>query len=144
MRLVTQSDLNVTELPGIWHCRYWFPSNTHDGEDVSEYYVRIDQTADGFTLHSLPNRLKAYLQAHFTVESNLATGMWLENTSPTGEFGGMIYSGVFQLIIAEDAKSLHGRWVGIGRETDGSGAHIYEGRWEIDYAGAAEADVPAL
>jgi hypothetical protein len=142
MGLVTNSNMQVDDFPGIWHCRYWFPSNSHTGEDVSEYYVRIEHAADGFVLHSLPNKLEAYIQAHFTTDTNLATGIWLEDTSPHGEFKSMVYSGVFQVIIAEDLKRMVGAWVGVGREVDHP--EIYEGRWEIEYASETVDDLPQL
>ena len=141
MGLVTNSSMQVKDLPGIWRCRYWFPSNTHPGEDISEYRVRIERTGDGFVLHSLPNEEGAYMQAHLTVESNLATGTWLEDTAPNGEFKGMVYSGVFQLIIDEDMKHMIGSWVGVGR--GGGTPKIYDGRWEIDYLGENEAALTA-
>jgi len=47
MGLVTNSNLKVDNFPGTWSCRYWFPSNNHPGEEVSEYYVRIERAADG-------------------------------------------------------------------------------------------------
>lgn len=142
MGFVTESKLQVGQLAGIWHCRYWYPSTTHPGEDVSEYYVCIEHGADGYSLHSLPNRLEAYLQAHFTTDTNLATGTWLENTSPHGAFEGLLYGGVFQLIIADDQKRMSGAWVGVGR--GGSQPKVYEGRWEIRYAGAELTDLPPL
>jgi hypothetical protein len=94
---------------------------------------------DGFVLHSLPNKIGAYMQGHFTVDTNLVTGVWLENTAPQGEFQGMIYSGVFHLIIAEDQKRMGGMWVGVGRG-DGN-PKIYDGRWELAYAGDTAPDL---
>jgi hypothetical protein len=131
MQLVTQSNLRVDSFAGIWRCRYWYPSNKHLGEDVSEYEVLIDTQNGEFAVHSLPNTLQAYMQARFSVLSNLATGSWLENTSPHGDFQGLIYSGAFQLIIDEDAKRMAGKWVGIGRGDPSP--KIYDGRWEIEY-----------
>lgn len=142
MGLVTQSNLHVIDFPGVWHCRYWFPSNTHPGEDVSEYYARILRGKNGFTLYSLPNTIDAYLQAHFAVDSNLATGSWLEDTSPEGEFGGMVYSGVFQVIISEDVRQMTGCWVGVGKSA--GVPQLYNGRWEITYLGETTKGLPEL
>src|SRR5260221_316931 len=119
MGLVTNSNLHVEALPGIWHCRYWYPSNNHPGEEeVSEYYVQIERAADGFVLHSLPNKVEAYMQAHFTADANIAIGTWLENTSPRGEFNGMVYNGVFSVIVDDGLKHMVGRGAGVGREAD--------------------------
>lgn len=127
---------------GVWHCRYWFPSNNHSGDDVSEYYARIDRSGKAFVLHSLPNKLEAYMLARFTLDNNVATGTWLENTSPHAEFQGMIYSGAFQLFLDQAQTHMAGHWVGVGR--DGANPKIYHGRWDVAYAGATDADVPPL
>lgn len=124
----------MSAFPGTWHCCYYFPSNTHAGEDISEYDVRIDRKGDGFVLHSLENDEKSYMLARFTVEANMATGTWLENTSPHGEFKGMVYSGVFQLLISDDMRRMTGKWVGVGREV--TGPQIYAGRWELELSAA--------
>ncbi len=142
MGLVTDSNLQIENLPGIWLCRYWYPNNTGGSEAVSQYYVKIERATDGFVLHSLPNRLSAYLQAHFTTDTNLATGTWLEDTSPRGEFKGMMYNGVFHVIVADDLKHMSGKWVGVGREVDHP--EIYSGRWEIDYIGDSAEGLPEL
>lgn len=139
MGLVTKSDMHVEELPGIWRCCYYFPSNVHSGDDVSAYYVRIEPNEHAFVLHSLPNKLAAYLQGRFEVTDNLATGVWLEDTSPDGEFKGMLYGGVFQVIIDEDQRRMSGNWVGAGK--DKQAPKIYDGRWEMEYAGD---DIDAL
>src|ERR1700716_3349855 len=93
-----------SKFSGIWHCCYWYPSNTHEGEDVSEYYARIDPKGKGFVLHSLPNEEESYMLARFTVDNDLVTGTWQENTSPHGEFKSVIYSGAFQLLMDEEQK----------------------------------------
>lgn len=142
MKLVTSSNMQVGPLSGIWRCSYYFPSNTHNGDDASSYYVRLERTQDGFVLHSLPNAQSAYIQAHCTLDANLATGVWLENTAPQGEFQSKMYSGVFQVIISDDQKHMEGRWVGIG--SDHGRQKIYEGAWEITYAGEVLKDLPEL
>jgi hypothetical protein len=142
MKLVTNSTMRITSLPGVWRCVYYFPSNTHDGEDMSAYYVRFEPAAEGLVLHSLPGKSGSYMQAHCTVDANILTGVWLEDTSPKGEFAGKLYSGVFQVIVDESLKHMKGNWVGIG--SDSGRQKIYEGRWEIDYAGESPESLPEL
>ncbi len=142
MGLVTGSDMHIRSLPGVWCCAYYFPSNTHEGEDASEYYVRLERTQDGFVLHSLPNDTASYIQAHCTLDANLATGVWLENTAPKGEFEGKMYSGVFQVIVDDTMRRMVGNWVGIGN--DHGEQEIFEGRWEIAYAGESLEGLPEL
>src|SRR6266699_1735286 len=107
MGLVTNSKLRVDNLPGIWRSRRWYPNTKHNGrEDISEHYVRIDKAADGFVIHSLPDKSGSYLQAHFEVDTNLASGTYMEDTSPPGDWMGMTYKGAFQFIVSDDLKRL--------------------------------------
>src|SRR5438874_346175 len=82
--------LPIEALPGIWRSRCWYPNTKHDNrEDTSEHYIRIDRAADGFVIHSLPDKSGSYLQAHFVTDTNLATGTYIEDTSPSGDWVGM-------------------------------------------------------
>lgn len=119
---------------GIWRSSYWYPSNNHDGEDVSEYLVVVHQRGHKLVFESLPNSIDAHITINMTVEGRLATGHWLENTSPHGEFEGMVYSGAMQLLVSRDGRQMDGQWVGVGREklTDDSyEPHIYNGKWQL-------------
>lgn len=116
---------------GTWHCRYWYPSNHHDGEEISEYYGKLHQADDQLVFESLPNKTESYMLLHLTVDGVLATGTWQENTSPHGESKGVIYSGAVQLIIADDKKHVEGKWVGVGHDYGLHKPRIYDGRWEL-------------
>jgi hypothetical protein len=121
-------------LSGIWHCRYWYPSNNHDGEDISEYMVDLHQKDNKLTMTSLPTDDGSYMTVKLSVVGDLATGSWIENTAPEKEFKGMIYSGALQLIISEDGQRMEGKWVGNGREKIGENEYeqrIYTGKWEL-------------
>jgi hypothetical protein len=125
---------------GIWRCSYWYPSNNHDGEDVSEYYVNVRKKGDNkLVLESLPNETEAYMLVKLTVDGDLAAGSWEEHTAPKGEFQGMIYSGVLQLVVSPDKEHMEGMWVGVGRDHESNTARIYTGRWEL--ARSAHPDV---
>lgn len=125
---MTQQD----SFSGTWHCRYWYPSNQHDGEDVSEYTAIIHQDGDTLVLASQPNAEGSYMIARIRVEGDLVTGTWQENTSPDGEFKGAMYSGAFQLLLDETQSTMEGKWVGVGQE-EGK-RKIYTGRWQITRA----------
>jgi hypothetical protein len=125
------------EFSGIWYCGYSYPSNQHKGEDISEYYAVIHQRGSKLVLQSLPNQEGSTLTLKMTVDGDLASGYWEEGTSPTGEFGGAIYSGVVQLLISKDNKRMTGKWVGIGQDNGKRG--IYNGEWTMHRAGAKEA-----
>jgi hypothetical protein len=121
---------------GIWRCCYWFPSNNHDGEDISEYYATIHQRGNKLILESLPNIEESYLILRLTLDGDVATGTWQESTSPHGEFKGMVYSGALQLMIDKDHNRMEGKWAGVGKDHELRKARVYTGRWEIVRAGA--------
>ena len=125
---MTNATSNGTTFAGTWQCRYWYPSNTHDGEDISEYEVTINQTGNKLVLQSLPNKEESYMLARLVVDGDVVTGTWQENTSPHGEFAGLIYSGAVQLLLDKARDRMEGKWVGVGQE-DGK-KKIYAGRWE--------------
>jgi len=122
----------ANKFSGLWYCRYWYPSNDHPGEDISEYCARIEPSGRQFVLHSLSDMGEtkgAYMLARFSVDDTVVTGSWLENTSPQGSFKGAMYSGVFQLLLDETATRIVGKWTGIGQEQ--GKMQVYTGRWEI-------------
>lgn len=134
--------MSAHQFSGIWRSRYWYPSNNHEGEDVSEYLVEVHQRGNKLTLQSLPNEIDAHLTVNLVVDGKLATGNWTENTAPGGEFQGMVYSGALQLLVGDDGHSLEGRWVGVGREKLPDGdfePQIYSGRWQLVRTSRTEA-----
>ncbi|HEX8182493.1 MAG TPA: hypothetical protein VF575_02720 [Candidatus Saccharimonadales bacterium] len=125
---MTQQD----DVSGIWNCRYWYPSNAHPGEEeVSEYEVHAEQTGNQLILQSIPNATDSYILIRLIIDGVYASGSWTENTSPSGEFAGMIYSGVVQLLIDNDGQRMRGKWVGVGRDLVRQQPDVYEGRWEL-------------
>jgi hypothetical protein len=121
---------------GIWRCSYWYPSNNHDGDDVSEYYVNVRRKPSGqLVMESLPNESGAYILVTLKIDDNIATGSWEEHSSPTGEFKGMIYSGVMQLLVGPSRQTMTGLWVGVGRDRKANAAKMYSGKWKLVRAG---------
>lgn len=122
---------DIQDYSGTWHCSYWYPSNQHEGEDVSEYDVIAEQTGSQLVLQSVPNNQDSYILVRLMIDGVLAAGSWTENTEPAGEFAGMIYSGVIQLIIDADKKRMSGQWVGVGRDMQKQVPGVFGGRWEF-------------
>lgn len=115
---------------GTWQCKYWYPSNTQPGtEEISQYTGTFRRQDNQLVYESQPNKENSYMFVRMNVDGDLATGNWHESTSPTGEFEGAIYSGVFQALIDNAGDTIDGKWVGIGQE-DGK-RQIYTGRWQF-------------
>lgn len=123
-----------SDLSGLWHFCYWYPSNNHEGDDPSEYEMRAIQKGKDVVLESLPNDIDAYMLVRLHLDDDVATGTWHETTSPHGEFKGMSYSGAGQLLLDAQKKRLEGNWAGIGLDRATGKAKMYTGRWEITRA----------
>jgi hypothetical protein len=132
--MVDTQDTDKTQtntFAGLWHCTYWYPSNTGSGDDPSEYRMKSYQTGDTVVLESVPNEEGSYMLVRLHVDDDIATGNWHETTSPTGEFKGAIYSGAGQLTVDPDTRRMEGQWAGAGFDHDEQKMRIYSGRWEI-------------
>ena len=117
---------------GSWHIRYWYPSNDNPGtEETSEYNAAATQTGHEVVFQSTPTDDGSYLLLKLSVDNVYAAGSWTEDTAPKGQFGGMIYSGVVQLIVEDDGRKLRGIWAGVGREVETNQPDVYSGRWEM-------------
>ena len=120
-----------SEFSGTWRCQHWWPSNNHDGEDTSICDVRAEQTGRTVVFQSLPNEHDEYLLIRLKIDGDFANGSWTENAATDGEFSGKLYNGLLSMIIADDRKSITGKWVGIGRDVVLDKPDVFTGRWEF-------------
>jgi hypothetical protein len=58
----------------------------------------------------------------------IATGNWIEQTSPTGYYQGATYHGTLQLVINPMGRAMSGRWVGFGKNFK-----VNSGEWELTW-----------
>ena len=124
---MTQSN----DFSGTWRFCYWWPSNNKPGtEEPSEYVGKIQKRGDELIFESHPNEEKSYMFVRMTVDGDLVTGTWHEDTSPTGEFKGAQYSGAFQVLRNPENTIMNGKWAGIGGEAEGK-RDIYTGRLQF-------------
>lgn len=122
------------DFSGKWECSHWYPSNNHDGDDVTKHIMNANQTGNRITMTSMQPKHGSYLTVRLNIEDGLATGAWQETTTQESEFHGITYSGAMQLIISDDGQHMDGKWVGIGREKLDDGSYeprIYTGKWEL-------------
>jgi hypothetical protein len=117
---------------GTWHSTYWYPSNTHPGEDTSEYDVIAKKAGNQLVLQSKPTDNGAYILIRLSFDDDIATGTWHETTAPEGSFKGTVYSGALQLIISKDGETMEGKWVGIGRDYERNRPDIFTGKWNLN------------
>lgn len=130
--MATTND-DISNFTGTWRCRYWFHNTKHDNrEDLSEYQVTIEPSGKGFTLHSVSGKGElpgSQLEGRFIVEGDRLMGTWQENTSPTGEWMGMIYKGSFQLLLNRATGAYEG--LGVTVIYNNGNPKVDAERWEI-------------
>jgi hypothetical protein len=122
---------NDIDFSGTWHCKYWYPSNNHDGDDVSEYDMTVHQKGNELVFESVPTEGGDYMLVRLVLDADLATGTWHETTSPQGEFKGAMYSGAGQMIFDPAKMKFEGKWAGMGLDHELGKTRIYSGDWEL-------------
>lgn len=119
-------------LAGVWHSRYVYYSSGRQGEFVGQHYVVLNQQENHVSGHSLPNSLSSILTLDLSVADSVATGTWVERTSPTGYYKGAVYRGAIQLLIDPTGTKMTGQWLGFDKESN-----INTGDWELTRAAAS-------
>ena len=111
---------------GVWLSRYEYFSSGRDDAFVGQHYVVVLQHGDRLSLRSLPNSAGSQLTMDLTVDGNVMTGTWVEQTAPKGYYRGARYHGAIQLLGEPTGRRMAGKWVGFGKEMD-----VNTGPWEL-------------
>jgi hypothetical protein len=62
-----------------------------------------------------------------TVNGQVVTGTWTEQTSPDGFYQGSVYHGSLQFLLDPTGHRMAGKWVGFGRDFE-----INDGPWALE------------
>lgn len=111
---------------GVWLSRYEYFSSGRDGTFVGLHYVTVIQHGDRLTVRSLPGSSDSPLTMDLTVDGNVVTGTWVEQTSPESYYRGARYHGAIQMLAEPTGRRMVGKWVGFGKEMD-----VNTGPWEL-------------
>lgn len=114
---------------GIWLSRYQYYSSGREATFTGAHYVLLLQHGDTLTVRSLPGAALSagsVLTMEMTVDRNVLTGTWTEETSPSGYYRGARYHGAIQLLADPTGRRLAGKWVGFGKDMD-----VNTGPWEL-------------
>lgn len=123
--------MNQSSVPeGIWKSTYTYPSRGRGRELTGEHYVRLHHKDNHLVFESAAETSKSYLIIRLSVENDIATGSWQEQTEADGHYKGVVYYGALQLAVSGDHQKMNGKWVGFGKDMD-----INVGPWELTYAG---------
>ena len=120
---------------GVWLSRYEYHSSGREGIFTGLHYVVILQHGDRLTVRSLPSgttSLGSSLTMDLTVDGNVVTGTWVEQSAASGYYRGARYHGAVQLLAEPTGRRIAGKWVGFGKEMD-----INTGPWELVFQDAS-------
>ncbi|WP_212841588.1 DNA-binding transcriptional regulator [Catellatospora sp. IY07-71] len=117
---------------GIWLSRYEYRSSGRDAIFSGLHYVVVLQHSDRLTVRSLPGSSDSPLTMDLTVDGNVVTGTWVEQTAADGYYRGARYHGAIQLLVEPTGRRMAGKWVGFGKEMD-----VNTGPWELVFQEAS-------
>ncbi|MFF5441711.1 helix-turn-helix domain-containing protein [Streptomyces achromogenes] len=114
---------------GVWLSRYEFYSSSRGETYEGKHFVVIIQHGNRLTAQSLPGASSnpdSPLTLDLTVDRNVVTGSWVEQTASDGYYNGARYHGALQLLIEPTGRRMAGKWVGFGKDFD-----VNTGPWEL-------------
>ncbi|MFB7912151.1 helix-turn-helix domain-containing protein [Kitasatospora sp. NPDC056076] len=123
---------------GIWLSRYEFFSSSRDNTFTGLHHVVLTQNGNRITGHSLPSASSnpdSPLSFDLTIDRNIVTGTWVEQTAQDGYYQGARYHGAIQLLVDPTGRRMTGKWVGFGKEFD-----VNTGPWDLRLLDKSTAD----
>jgi hypothetical protein len=111
---------------GVWLSRYEYFSSGRGEAFVGQHYVVVIQHGDRLTVRSLPGSSDSSLTMDLTVDGNVITGTWVEQTAAESYYRGARYHGAIQMLAEPTGRRIAGKWVGFGKEMD-----VNTGPWEL-------------
>ena len=119
-------------LTGIWRSRYEYVSSGRGVKTfASEHYVLILHRGSRLQLRSLPDTALSRVVMDLTVNGQVITGTWTEQTNPSGYYQGAVYHGAIQMLLEPSGRRMAGKWVGFGRDFD-----LNTGPWTLQLVSA--------
>jgi hypothetical protein len=140
-------DIPVTEaieassgpLTGIWLSRYEYVSSGRGNQTFSNsHYVVLLHRGARLQVRSLPGTAAGRVMMDLTVNGQVVTGTWTEQTNPEGYYQGSVYHGAIQMLLEPTGHRMSGKWVGFGRDFD-----LNTGPWSLELV-TADTDRAAL
>jgi hypothetical protein len=107
------------------------PSSGRGATFASSHYVMVIQHGDRLQVRSLPGTATGRVLMDLSVNGQVVTGTWTEETNPDGYYRGSVYHGAIQLTAGPSGTRLAGKWVGFGK-----GGEINHGPWSLDFVTA--------
>ncbi|MFE7132767.1 helix-turn-helix domain-containing protein [Streptomyces sp. NPDC057638] len=123
------SGVNGELFSGVWLSRYEFYSSGRDATFEGKHHITLVQRGNRLTAQSLPgasSNADSPLTLDLTVDGNVVTGTWVEQTAADGYYQGARYHGAIQLLVEPTGRRMTGKWIGFGKDFD-----VNTGPWEL-------------
>ncbi|MFJ7907210.1 XRE family transcriptional regulator [Kitasatospora sp. NPDC096204] len=123
---------------GVWISHYEFFSSSRENTFTGLHHVVLSQHGNRITGRYLPGASSnpdSPLSFDLTVDRNVVTGSWVEQTAQDGYYQGARYHGAIQLLVDPTGRRMAGKWVGFGKEFD-----VNSGPWELRLLDRSTAD----
>lgn len=117
---------------GIWLSRYEYFSSSREGAFVGQHHVVLLQHDDRLTARSIPGSSDSPLTMDLTVDGNVVTGTWIEQTASDGYYRGARYHGAIQMLVEPTGRRMVGKWVGFGKDME-----VNTGPWALIFQDAS-------
>jgi transcriptional regulator with XRE-family HTH domain len=119
----------VEDYSGVWLSRYEYFSSSRDETFEGKHYVLLVQHENRLTAESLPGASgnpDSPISLALTVDRNVVTGTWVEQTAVDGYYRGARYHGAVQMLVEPTGRRMAGKWLGFGKDFD-----VNTGPWEL-------------
>lgn len=126
--------MSKKDFSGVWMSTYQYHSNRRGQDFESKNLMRAYQREGRLIFETIPEMNDAYLSLRLhideAIKGEVATGTWYEQTAAEGYYHGDSRHGVLQFFIADDKKSLRGKWLGYDSQQN-----IQSNEWRLEYLG---------
>ena len=119
-------------LTAIWRSTYSYVSSSRGNETfTSEHYVMAIQHGNRIQVRSLPKTAAGRVMMDLTIDGQVITGTWTEETDPGGYYKSSVYSGAIHLLLDHTGHRMKGQWLGFNRDGE-----VDNGPWTLDLVSA--------
>lgn len=112
---VPDPSANYGPLTGIWLSSYDYYSSSRSATFTSKHYVMVLQRGASLIVRSLPLQ-SSQVSMELSVNGQVITGSWAEETERGGYYSGAMYYGSIQMLLDMTGRRMSGKWVGFGRD----------------------------
>lgn len=118
-------------LTGIWLSAYEYESSSRGKTYTSKHHVLVLQRGARLTVRALPAS-SSQVSLDMSVNGQVVTGTWTEETERGGYYSGAVYYGAIQMLQDPTGRRMAGKWVGFGRDMT-----VNTGGWSLTLVDAS-------